>query len=89
MNQHFNKKNIEAAIRVAMTNPVEKIYINGERSKQRYSVMYSEMFQELTLECGKDVLAWVYTTQITTSQKSKNDFVETITDVFYDRIKAA
>lgn len=41
-NQHFSKKDIEAAIRVALTNPNNTININGERSKQIYSVLYSK-----------------------------------------------
>lgn len=41
-NQHFSKKNIEAAIRVALTNPNNTININGERSKQIYGILYSK-----------------------------------------------
>lgn len=42
MNQHFNKKSIEAAIRVALVNPNNTININGSRSKQIYGVIYSK-----------------------------------------------
>lgn len=40
MNQHFNKLTVEAAIRVAIVNPNEYIYINGKRSKNRLAVRY-------------------------------------------------
>lgn len=91
MNQHFNKKNIEAAIRVALTNPVEKIYINGERSQKRYYVKYSQLFDDLILDCENENGArdCVYTAQITRTQKCKKDFVDFATKRFYDKIKAA
>ena len=86
MNQHFSKKNIEAAIRVAFANPDTEIYINGERSKKRYSVWYSTLFNEMDLYCGKDIRGMVNTAQLTTKQKSKNVFVNTVTEVFCDVI---
>lgn len=86
MNQHFNKRTIEAAVRVAFTNPNEKIFINGERSKKRYNVVYSPQFNEILLEVGERIMSWAYTTEITKTQKSKKVFVGSVTDVFYDVI---
>ncbi len=40
MNQNFNKKTIEAAVRTAMFNKENKIYINGNRSKVRYYLYF-------------------------------------------------
>lgn len=40
MNQHYCKKSIEAAIRVALVNPDTDIRINGERSKEKLYVRY-------------------------------------------------
>ena len=85
-NQHFCKKNIEAAIRTAFVNPNVKIYINGERSKKRYNVVYSPQFNEILLEVGERIMSWAYTTEITKTQKSKKVFVGSVTDVFYDVI---
>ena len=86
MNQHFSKKNIEAAIRTAFVNPNVKIYINGERSKKRYNVFYSPQFNEILLEVGERIMSWAYTTEITKTQKSKKVFVSSVTDVFNDVI---
>lgn len=43
MNQHFNKLTVEAAIRVAIVNPNEYIYINGKRSKNRLAALISRI----------------------------------------------
>lgn len=40
MNQHFNKKNIEAAIRVALVMPNQDIMVNGNRSSNQLSFHY-------------------------------------------------
>lgn len=49
MNQHFNKKSIEAAIRVAMVMPNKDILLNGNRSKAQYSVYYDKDERKLYL----------------------------------------
>jgi hypothetical protein len=41
-NQHFSKKNIEAAIRVALVMPNQDIMVNGERSNNQVSFYYSK-----------------------------------------------
>lgn len=39
-NQHFSKKNIEAAIRVALVMPNQDIMVNGNRSNNQVSFYY-------------------------------------------------
>lgn len=39
-NQHFNRKNIEAAIRVALVMPNQDIMVNGNRSNNQVSFYY-------------------------------------------------
>lgn len=86
MNQHFNKQNIEAAIRVAFANPCTEIYVNGERSKKRYSVTYSKLFGEIDLHCGTDYKGCVYISSFPKTQKSIETLVHFVTDIFCDYI---
>ena len=90
MNQHFNKKSIEAAIRVAFANKESNIAVNGDRSKVRYKVGYEGMFDNICLmaetkENGYTVthsLASVDVSELTKRQLAKNDAVELITNHF-------
>lgn len=50
-NQHFNKKNFEAAIRVALITPNTYIKVNGDRSRTKYNVFYRKFTN--TVEISK------------------------------------
>lgn len=87
MNQHFNKKNIEAAIRVAFANPCVEIYVNGERSKKRYNVTYSKLFGEIDLCCGTDYIACVGVSTLPNRKDKMEYLVDFCTCYFSDMIK--
>lgn len=78
MNQYFNKKNIKSAVRVALVNPNTDIYINGERSKKRYKVVYDKLF--LALYCGTKEKCGVAT--IFNYEKNDEGFINSCTSYF-------
>ena len=94
MNQHFNKKTIEAAVRTAFVNKENAIAINGKRSKVRYYVDYESMFGNLhltaeTKENGYTVehsLSLVDVNNIIRSQRNKDQLVSLVTKHFIDKI---
>ena len=86
MNQHFNKKNVEAAIRVAFANPTLSVNISGERSKKRYNVTYSKLFGDIDLYCGTDYVGSIYISSFPKTQKSIETLVHFVTDNFCDII---
>lgn len=89
MNQHFNKKNIEAAVRTAMTNVNQIVFVNGPRSNNRYSVAYDKDSRKIffmsknSAQCG-----YVDVSKLTKSQTSKNDKVASIVEYFTQCIAA-
>ena len=94
MNQHFNKKTIEAAIRVALANKDTVININGERSKVRYKVEYSWIGENISLVAEKkkngrtfqQMLSYVDVSDLTKRQVAKDSSVKLITKHFNEVI---
>lgn len=94
MNQHFNKKTIEAAIRVAFANKEKNIAVNGNRSRVRYKVSYDGMFDNISLiaETKKNgyiiqqSLTSVEVGELTKKQLAKDSSVKLITKHFNEVI---
>ncbi len=93
-NQHFNRKNIEAAVRVALANKDTTINVNGERSKVRYKVEYSWIGDSISLiaenkkngRTYQQMLTYVDVSDLTKRQVAKNSSVELITNHFKEVI---
>ena len=96
MNQHYCKKSIEAAIRVALVNPDTDIRINGERSKEKLYVRYVKFlglicFSKLVKEEAKYKES-VFITQLDVEaavkkQLSPNVWVKGMVDIFLEEYK--
>jgi hypothetical protein len=85
-NQHFTKKNIEAAVRTALTNNDEVIFVNGPRSKNRYSITYNKVRNTLYLVGAKN--ASVNVEELTKRQTKKDGAVAIIVEHFANCIAA-
>ena len=58
MNQNFNTKTVRSAVRVALFNKDNYIYLNGSRSKVRYMLSYQNGTLYLVTADKEDVVLY-------------------------------
>lgn len=86
MNQNFNTKTVRSAVRVALFNKDNYIYLNGSRSKVRYMLTYQEGTLYLVAEDGDTVITYFVINAIPQKARVLDKLIKETADIIISKL---